>query len=411
MKHFKTLATTAVFALLSGGAHAACGIEKGNISVLGNDFGAIHAVVDRARECATGDVTFEANLTTEHRDIQVAALTADPAQYTVAIVANGSLVPLLNEGLVRPLDDLIEKHGGSLGKNQLISVGGKVMAVAFMANAQHLFYRKDILEEAGVEVPTTYEEVIEAAKIIEEKGIMEHPFAMNTKTGWNLAEEFVNMYTGYGGSFFEPGSAEVSINNEKGVAALDTLKALMEYSNPDFLTFDSNATGALWESGKLALATMWGSRGQPILDDEGSTEEIVGATVLTGAPTVGGGSVPATTLWWDGFTIAQNISDEDAEASFIAMVHGVSPEVLEEHNDKAVWLLEGYEPTRAAAGVSASAQAGARPYPMVPYIGLLHTALGDELSDFLQGQESAEQALADIEAAYTTAAKEQGFLK
>lgn len=411
MKHFKTLATTAVFALLSGGAHAACGIEKGNISVLGNDFGAIHAVVDRARECATGDVTFEANLTTEHRDIQVAALTADPAQYTVAIVANGSLVPLLNEGLVRPLDDLIEKHGQSLGKNQLISVGGKVMAVAFMANAQHLFYRKDILEEAGIEVPTTYEEVIEAAKIIEEKGIMEHPFAMNTKTGWNLAEEFVNMYTGYGGSFFEPGSAEVSINNEKGVAALDTLKALMEYSNPDFLTFDSNATGALWESGKLALATMWGSRGQPILDDEGSTEEVVAATVLTGAPTVGGGSVPATTLWWDGFTIAQNISDEDAEASFIAMVHGVSPDLLEEHNDKAVWLLEGYEPTRAAVGVSASAQAGARPYPMVPYIGLLHTALGDELSDFLQGQESAEQALADIEAAYTTAAKEQGFLK
>ena len=61
-------------------------------------------------------------------------------------------------------------------------------------------------------------------------------------------------------------------------------------------------------------------------------------------------------------------------------------------------------------GVAASAAAGAAPYPMVPYIGLLHTALGAELADFMQGKESAEQALAAVEAAYTTAAKEQGFL-
>ena len=40
-----------------------------------------------------------------------------------------------------------------------------------------------------------------------------------------------------------------------------------------------------------------------------------------------------------------------------------------------------------------------------------HTALGAEITDFLQGSESAEQALADVEAAYTAAAKEQGFLK
>ena len=54
---------------------------------------------------------------------------------------------------------------------------------------------------------------------------------------------------------------------------------------------------------------------------------------------------------------------------------------------------------------------GAAPYPMLPCMGTLHGALGGEISDFLQGTESAEQALADVEAAYTTAAKEKGFLK
>lgn len=405
------VATTTLVALSGTAAFAGCGIEAGSVRILGNDFGAINAVVDRASECAGDGVTVEANLTTEHRDLQVAALTANPAEYTTAIVANSSLVPLLNEDLVRPLDDLIAKHGQSLSQTQLITVGGKVMAVAFMANAQHLYYRKDILEEAGLDVPTTYEEVIAAAKAIEEQGIMDDPFAMNTKTGWNLGEEFVNMYFGHGGTFFKPGTAEVSINNEAGIKTLETLKALVDVSNPDFLTFDSNATAALWESGNLALATMWGSRGGPILDDEGSTPEIVSNTMLTGAPTVGGGSTPATTLWWDGFTIAKNISDEDAEATFIAMVHGISPEILEDHSDQAVWLVEGYQPTPSAAGVAASVQAGAKPYPMIPYMGLLHTALGEELTDYLQGNESAEQALADVEAAYTTAAREQGFLQ
>ena len=92
------------------------------------------------------------------------------------------------------------------------------------------------------------------------------------------------------------------------------------------------------------------------------------------------------------------------------MVHAIDPALLEEHNDDAVWLIDGYEPTAAAEGVAQSAQAGARPYPMVPYMGLLHAALGDELSDYLQGSESAEQALADVEAAYISAAREQGFL-
>ena len=47
---------------------------------------------------------------------------------------------------------------------------------------------------------------------------------------------------------------------------------------------------------------------------------------------------------------------------------------------------------------------------MLPFMGLMHTALGNELADFMQGNESAEQALADVEAAYIAAAKEQGFL-
>ncbi len=403
-------ASTAL-SLSAGVAFADCPVTSGNVAILANDFPALHAVVDFAEACVGDGAEFSKNHTTKHNEIQVAALTANPAEYTTKIVANSSIVPLLNDGLIRPLDDLVAKHGQSLQPNQLIRIDGKIMAVAFMANAQHLVVRQDILDQVGVAVPTSYEEVLAAAEAIRSAGIMEYPFAMLTKSDWNLGEEFVNMYLGHGGAFFKPGTAEVSVNNEQGVATLNMLKSLTEYSNPDFLTYNTGAVVPLWESGELAMAVMWGSSVGGLIDDEGSTPEIVAATMPASAMTVGGGSTPASSLWWDGFTISKNISDEDAEATFIAMVNGISNDMVAENNDKAVWLMDAYQPGMAAEGVAKVAGAGAEPYPMLPYMGLLHSAAFQELPDFLQGNESAEQTLADIEAAYTDAATEQGFLK
>ncbi|GHA32891.1 sugar ABC transporter substrate-binding protein [Devosia pacifica] len=411
MKHVLSMAVSfGALCIATGAAYADCGIEAGSVRILSNDFEALRIVASEAEECASDTVTVTKNQTEEHKNLQVPALTIDPAEYTIAMVANNSLVPLLNDDLVQPMDDLVEKYGQDLLPNQLIRIDGKVMAIAFMANAQHFFYRSDILEEAGLEPPTSYEEIIEAAKVIQDQGLMEYPLIASNKAGWDLAAEFVNMYLGTGGEFFAPGSAEIAINNEDGLQVLATMKEMTEYMDPDYMTYSANEMKADWEAGRVAMMTEWGSLAGATIDDEGSTPEITGATVLTAAPTVGGGDIPAVALWWDGFALAKNISDEDAEASFQAMMHGIRPEVAEMYPEAATWLIKGYEPGAGAVGVVATANAGARPYPMSPYIGLLHTALGSELAEFMQGNESAEDALADVEAAYTAAATEAGFL-
>jgi len=393
-------------------AYASCADISGRVSIVGNEFPAIQTVASAAEECASDAASFAANLTADHQKINLAGLQGNPAEYTVAVISNSSIVALMNEDVVRPLDDLIAKHGQGIPKSNLITIDGKVMAVAFMANAQHLAYRKDVLEEIGVEAPKTYEELLEAAEMIREKGIMEYPVGGTYKAGWNLATEFINMYNGFGADFYTAsGSAEVAINNPQGVATLEMMKSLTEYMNPDFLTHDSNSAVAEFEAGNTALMNIWGSRMEPLQDDEGAEEVVYSNTVAGGPMTVAGGSTPATALWWDGWTIAKNISDEDAEASFIAMLNGIDPSILNDDTmGQAVWMLEGYTPSAANDGVFASIEAGSKSFPMLPYHGLLHTALGDNLADYLQGNESAEQALADTEAAYTTAAKEKGFL-
>ena len=395
----------------TGGALADCGISAGNVSIVGNEFPAIQAVAARAAECAGDGVTVRANLTSQHQTINVAGMSTTPPEYTSAIIANSSIVALINEDVIRPLNDLVAEFGQDLQPYQLINVGGNIMAVAFMANAQHLIYREDVLNELGIDVPTSYEEVLAAAQAIREAGKMQYPLGGAYQAGWNLAQEFTNMYIGHGGEFFAPGSAAVTINNDAGVATLEMMKALGDYMNPDYLTHDSNAAAAEWQAGNTALMNFWGSRTPALMGSEGSAPEVHTNTRVSGPLSVGDSGVPATTLWWDGFTIAKNASDADAEATFRALVHAIGPDFLtDETMPLAVWMIDGYEPSPVSAGVLATIQSQAKPYPMLPYQGLLHTAVGDNVAAFLQGRTTAEETLAAIEDAYTAAAREQGFL-
>ena len=405
----KIFSIVGALSLTAFSAAQACEIGA-RVSVVGNEFPAIQTVGAGAAACTGAEVS--TNLTADHQKINVPGMQGNPAEYTSAIVANSSIVALMNEDVIRPLDDLVAKYGGDLQSSQLIKVNGKIMAVAFMANAQHLMYRKDVLADLGISVPKTYEEMLAAAEKIRASGKMQNPVGGAYKAGWNLAQEFNNMFLGYGGSHFESGSANPSINSEAGVNALNMMKALSEYMNPDFLTHDSNVTNAEYRAGNIALLNMWGSRASSQTTAEGVTDAVKNGHAISGPMTVGGGSTAASTLWWDGWTVAKNISDAEAEATFIAMMNGISPSMMSDENirTQAVWLIDGYTPTDAAIGVFEAAKMGTTPYPMLPYMGLMHTALGAELPDFMQGKESAEQALADVEAAYIAAAKEKGYL-
>ena len=405
----KLLSIVGALSITAFSAAQACEINA-RVSVVGNEFPAIQTVGAGAAACTGAEVS--TNLTADHQKINVPGMQGNPAEYTSAIVANSSIVALMNEDVIRPLDDLVGKHGGDLQSSQLIKINGKIMAVAFMANAQHLMYRKDVLADLGISVPKTYEEMLAAAEKIRSSGKMQNPVGGAYAAGWNLAQEFNNMFLGYGGSHFEAGTANPSVNSEAGINALNMMKSLSEYMNPDFLTHDSNATNAEYRAGNIALLNMWGSRASSQTTAEGVTDAVKNGHAIAGPMTVGGGSTAASTLWWDGWTVAKNISDAEAEATFIAMMNGINPSMMNDENirTQAVWLIDGYKPTDAAVGVFEAAKMGTTPYPMLPYMGLLHTALGAELPDFMQGKESAEQALADVEAAYVAAAKEKGYL-
>ena len=400
----KTALIAGALSVMSSGSYAACSFTNLNtVKSLSAGFEAWKAVTSAMAEC--GNV--EAELDQEFRKKQPEAFAANPSLYHIGGVANSTAVPLIDAGTIRPLDDLVAKYGQNLKDNQLVRVDGKIMAIAMMVNAQHMMYRNDIFADLGIAEPQTYDDVLAAAKKIKAAGVVDYPLGGTFKTGWNLAEEFVNMYMGFDGAFFND-DLSPSINNANGVAALEMMKSLTEYMDPEYLVSDSTYVQQQFQQGKIAMANLWASRAGAM--DNADESQVVGKVTMSTAPTVGGGSTPASTLWWDGIVIAANISDAAAENAFRVAMEGLDTEMVKANNDAAVWLVDGYEPTATAAGAFATANNGAKPYPASKQMSLMHTALGNGIAAFLTGEKSAADALADIEAAYTTAAKEAGVL-
>lgn len=402
----KKIALAGAVSLFASGAAVACSYENTvPLKSLTAGFEAWKAVTDAMAACGN----FEPELDQEFRTKQPAAFAANPSLYHIGGVSNGTITPLLNEGTIRPLDDLVAKYGQNLSPNQLIRIDGQIMAIAMMVNTQHMMYRSDIFADLGLEAPATYDDVLAAAQAIKDAGVVDYPLGATMKSGWNLAQDFNNMFLGFGGTFYGDDSMPM-VNSEAGINTLEMMQKLAVYMDPEFLVSDSTYVQQQFQQGKIAMANLWASRGGAMNDATESS--VVGKVGSSAAPLAMAGGAPATTLWWDGIVIAANISDEEADAAFRLAMEGLTTDMVQANNDAAIWLVNGYQPSDMAAGAIATATAAPAPapYPSTSQMGLMHTALGNVLPAFFTGEMSAEAALAAVEDAYKTAAEEAGLL-
>ncbi len=401
----KSLAVAAMSLMMSASAHAACSFQNSvPLKSLTAAFEAWKAVTSAMAECGNLQPELDQNFRTK----QPAAFAANPSLYQIGGVANGTLTPLINAGTIRPLDDLIAKHGRHLSPNQLIKIDGKTMAVAMMVNAQHLVFREDILKELGIAVPTTYDEVLAAAEKIKASGKAQFPLGATFKAGWDLAQDFNNMFVGFGGTFVRPDNTP-GMNSEAGVKALEMMKKLSAYMDPEFLVSDSTFVQKQLQQGKIAMANLWASR-LGALDDPKESQH-VGKFGVAAAPQAVKGGPSSSTLWWDGIVIAKNIPDAEAEAAFRVAMEGIDEEMVKANNGLAVWLVKGYQPNKMALGAIDTAKGGAPNYASTTAMGLFHAAVGERIADFMAGRKDAKTVLAEMEASYLVKAKEQGLVK
>ena len=405
----KYIVAAAVLAALPASAWAECKVDgSGEVNVLSNFFETLELLANTMKECERDGLVVDAKLTTEHRSETEKSFAAGSSPYDAAAVANSSITLLQARGQLRPLNDLVDKYRDryDIEDQMLIRFGDDIMAIAFMVNAQHFYYRKDVFEEHGIAVPKTYDELLAAARILKEAGI-EHPYGAAFGNSWELANEYVNLLLANGGQLFDPATSEPAFESPEAVEALEVMGELFEYMSPNSMSLDFGGVKRQLQQGDVVMAIQWGDQAPTMDNADEST--VVGMIGYAPAPAMREGGPPSSTFWWDGYVIPKNL-DGDPDVTFQVFMHALSAETVEKNNDTTLWIRSNYKPTMYTAAITETVMGGAPPYPMNPQSSLAHSSLGENISDFITGKESAAQSLADAAKAYRAAAREQGLL-
>ena len=410
------LASAVLLATLPGLSHARCetlsNVKSGEINIVGNAFPALQHIAKEMQSCTQGGVKVQVKMTPQiQQEVQQAFGSSGKSAFDAAVISMGVFADLQSKGQLQPMTDLVNKYKAKykIEDNMLIKVNGEVMAIAFMQNAQNLYYRKDVFEKHGIKAPTSYAEMMAAAKMLKDKepGI-EFPIAQTFAKGWDSATEFTNIFAGYGGKFFKAGSAAPDFSSDAGVKALETMKAMTTYMTPNYLASNSDDVMNQFQQGKAAMGVLWATRAARM--DDPAASKIVGKMDFVAAPAAMPGGKSATHMWWDGVAMPKNLGG-DRETVFQVLMEALDEETTKSGNDLAVWVRSSYKPTRFGTGVSASAKAGAPMWPTEPYFGLAHGEIGKVLPDVMSGAMAPKQALDIAAAAYSKAAAEKGFIK
>lgn len=210
------------------------------------DFNALHPNVELTLEIPNLD-TYRDSLTTQ---------ASGGAPPDVAQIATSWLPPLADAGVLLDWEeagysaDLLGRMDPALRDGARYQ--GGLTGLSYGASARAVFYNKALFEQAGVAVPTTWDELIDAARELKAAGI-EIPFYYEGKGQEAMAAWFNYPYFSYGGELMTDGA--LSVDQDRCVKALtvwDTMnkEGLFE---PDVTagTFDQQV--ATMASGQAAM--------------------------------------------------------------------------------------------------------------------------------------------------------------
>ncbi len=407
-------AIVVLLTILPACANAKCAdiTGSGNINIVGNAFPVLQHISRAMEDCKRRGLSVAVKMTPEARqETERAFGSGGVSAFDAAVVSMGAYSVLRSKGQLQSMTDLVAKYRAryNIEERMLVKFNGEVMAIAFMQNAQSLFYRKDIFDKHGLSVPTTYAEMVATAAIIKAREpSIDFPIAQTFAKGLDVGTEFANLIVGGGGRFFKAGTAEAAFNDASGVQAIAVMKSMLPFMTPNALASNSDDVMNQFQQGKAAMGVLWASRAARM--DDPAASKVVGKMAFAPAPAMVAGGKSATHLWWDGVVMPKNMAG-DRDTVFQVLMEALGEDTTRSGNDTAIWIRSVYRPTRFAGGVLASIAAGAPIWPTEPFFGLAHSEVGKILPEAFTGRLTPTAALDAAAAAYTRTATEQGFIR
>lgn len=197
------------------------------------------------------------------------------------------LITFAAEGLLLPLDDIIEEIGKEDFYEEGLKQGeyqGQLYGVPYRLQALALYYRKDIFKEKNLEPPTNLDEWLKAAKALTEDtnndGIIDRwgcalPYGRDDWTATN----FYYVLWSLGGMMFDENN-DVVFNSPQTWKAMEFYKQMFPYSPPGSEAYSYYDSIKAFISGKVAMTVYYGRLISSLVIDAPELKDKVGAVLI-----------------------------------------------------------------------------------------------------------------------------------
>lgn len=197
-----------------------------------------------------------------------------------------------------------------------------LVGLPIQLETQMLYYRKDIFEAAGVEVPKTLAEMETVAQAIDDPDGV-RAFVARGK-GRAAVTQISSYLYNFGGNWTEPGSFDAAFNSPEGLAAFDFYtRMLREYGPKGTAGMSWEEALPLFQQGQVAMYTDASVFVNRIL--EGGAPEVVDNLGFAPMPSGPGGEFQT----FFGWAIGMSAFTEMAEPSWYFIQWATSPEIVQ----------------------------------------------------------------------------------
>jgi multiple sugar transport system substrate-binding protein len=288
--------------------------------------------------------------------------------------------------------------------------GGRIYSIPLDGDFHMVYYRTDLLDEAGLEPPRTWDDYLEIAasfhgKDLNGDGDPDYGSCISKaraqQSYWwitSMAAPFIQSQGTAQGTFFDTETMEPLVNNEAFAAALDIFDATTQYGPPDELNLNVGDTRSLFTAGRCALSLDWGDIGTLAIDPATSVvQDKTGAVITPGSTQVldweTGALVPCdeTTCpyaidgvnhapfasfggWSGGINAAADPQVKDAAYAFFSYMAQPA-----QANEDVTIGASGYNPYRTSQFLNRQAwvEAGMSPQGASVYLGAIEASLAN----------------------------------
>ncbi|MDE2951157.1 MAG: sugar ABC transporter substrate-binding protein [Chloroflexota bacterium] len=214
---------------------------------------------------------------------------------------------------------------------------GMHYGIPYAGETVFMFYREDLFEEHGIDVPTTYDEVLAAAQYFSENVDGVDGISYRARLGWEFTYMWSIFLAPFGGMMVDPATGEVALDSPGTVTSLEYIRDLWQYGP---VGVESFSFPEAWDAFMLGRAAIMIEASAAAPEVENPDKSLVAG--MTGYSPLPAGPAGAFSGVW-GWSFAM-MDDSDAKEATWAFIAYLTSEGLQDE-----YLANGGIVSRASA--------------------------------------------------------------